>query len=132
MYEGDLNKTEKYENLKVDMKTLLEALNNQRDDSKWFLEFINRYYNMATLASYDSFKGVCGLLGIERPDIEKAAFYDRNSREPVDKKLKQVLKGLLIGGIGLRINMTVNMQMQNFKRFKKRAFNRFSETYLKL
>ena len=76
------------------MKTLLEALNNQRDDSKWFLEFINRYYNMATLASYDSFKGVCGLLGIERPDIEKAAFYDRNSREPVDKKLKQVLKGL--------------------------------------
>lgn len=94
MYEGDLHKTEKYENLKVDMKTLLEALNNQRDDSKWFLEFINRYYSMSTLASYDSFTGLCGLLGIERRDIEKAAFYDRNSREPVDKKLKQVLKGL--------------------------------------
>lgn len=94
MYEGDLNKTEKYENLKVDMKTLLEALNNQRDDSKWFLEFINRYYSMSTLASYDSFKRLCGLLGIERRDIEKTAFYDRNSREPVDKKLERVLKEL--------------------------------------
>ena len=76
------------------MKTLLEALNNQRDDSKWFLEFINRYYSMSTLASYDSFKGLCGLLGIERRDIEKTAFYDRHSREPVDKKLEGVSRVL--------------------------------------
>ena len=49
---------------------------------------------MSTLASYDSFKGLCGLLGIERRDIEKTAFYDRHSREPVDKKLERVLKEL--------------------------------------
>lgn len=55
MFVGNWDKTEKYNNLSVRMSVVDKAL-NAREDTEWFLEFVNGFYRELTLVSYKSVK----------------------------------------------------------------------------
>lgn len=62
MFTGNWQKTEKYSNLSVKMSIVDKAL-NAREDSAWFLEFVDEFYREITLVSYQSVKDQMNLLG---------------------------------------------------------------------
>ena len=87
MFAGNWDKTEKYENLSVKMSIVDRAL-NAREDTEWFLEFVNGFYRELTLVSYKSVKDQMNLLGLELQEIADAVFYERDSNVRTKKKLE--------------------------------------------
>ena len=93
MFAGNWDKTEKYENLSVKMSVVDKAL-NAREDTEWFLEFVNGFFRELTLVSYKSVKDQMKLLGLELQEIADAVFYERDSDIRTKKKLETCLEGL--------------------------------------
>ena len=94
LFHGDWTpKTEKYQNLKLDMKTLEAAISDEWSDN-WLKEWIHRTYADQSLMSYEAFTGVCNLLGLSIKDIADQAFYDTNSRIPTKDKLRDKIDSL--------------------------------------
>lgn len=93
MFVGNWDKTEKYNNLSVKMSIVDKAL-NAREDTEWFLEFVNGFYRELTLVSYKSVKDQMNLLGLELQDIADAVFYEMGSNIKTKDKLENCLEGL--------------------------------------
>ncbi len=93
MFVGNWDKTEKYNNLSVRMSIVDKAL-NAREDTEWFLEFVNGFYRELTLVSYKSVKDQMNLLGLELQDIADAVFYEMGSNIKTKDKLENYLERL--------------------------------------
>lgn len=93
MFVGNWDKTEKYNNLSVRMSIVDKAL-NAREDTEWFLEFVNGFYRELMLVSYKSVKDQMNLLGLELQDIADAVFYEMGSNIKTKDKLENCLEGL--------------------------------------
>ncbi len=94
MFHGDwAPRTEKYQNLKLDMKTLEVAITDDGSD-EWLKNWINNKYSGKPLMSFEDFVEVCNLLALDVKDIADKIFYDKNSRTPTRDKLKYILNGL--------------------------------------
>lgn len=93
MFVGNWDKTEKYCNLSVRMGVVDKAL-NAREDTDWFLDFVNGFFREITLVSYKSFKDQMNLLGIDVQEIADAVFYEVKSSIKTKDKLGNCLDGL--------------------------------------
>lgn len=93
MFTGGWEKTEKYNNLSVKMSIVDKAL-NAREDTEWFIEFVNDFYKEKTLVSYESVKDQMNLLGLNIQDVADGVFYERGSDVKTKEKLKNSLEGL--------------------------------------
>lgn len=93
MFAGNWDKTEKYCNLSVRMSIVDRAL-NAREDTDWFLDFVNGFYREITLVSYKSVKDQMNLLGLDLQEIADAVFYEVNSDIKTKDKLENCLEGL--------------------------------------
>ena len=98
IYNENWERTNKYENLQVNMKVIEVALKSG-EDIDWFLEFINGYYRTITMVSYESVRDQLNLLGIKLAHVADGAFFQRGAsciiqkygipRKVVDKKIPQ-------------------------------------------
>lgn len=93
IYNENWDRTDKYENLKVNMKVIEVALKSG-EDIDWFLEYINNYYRAITMISYESVKDQFKLLGINLAHIADRAFYQREGTERTKDKFKRRLNEL--------------------------------------
>lgn len=93
MFAGNWEKTEKYNNLSVRMSVVDKAL-NAREDTEWFLEYVNGFYREITLVSYKSVKDQMNLLGLELQEIADAVFYEMGSEIKTKDKLENCLEEL--------------------------------------
>ncbi len=93
IYDENWERTEKYSNLQVGMKTIEIALKSG-EDIDWFLEYINDYYKAITMVSYESVKDQLNLLGIDLKKVADRAFYNRGEREKTRVKLRRRLNEL--------------------------------------
>ena len=75
IYNENWDRTDKYENLQVNMKVIEVALKSG-EDIDWFLEYINNYYRSITMVSYESVKDQLKLLGINLAPVADGAFYE--------------------------------------------------------
>lgn len=93
IYNENWDRTEKYENLQVNMRVIEVALKSG-EDIDWFLEYINSYYQKITMVSYESVKDQLLLLGINIADVADKAFYQSGADEKTKDKLKRRLNEL--------------------------------------
>lgn len=93
IYNENWSRTEKYDNLQVNMKVIEVALKSG-EDIDWFLEYINGYYRAITMVSYESVKDQLNLLGIKSELVAERAFYQRGGTEKTKDKLKRRLNEL--------------------------------------
>ena len=93
IYDENWERTEKYSNLQVGMKTIEIALKSG-EDIDWFLEYINDYYKAITMVSYESVKDQLNLLEIDLKKVADRAFYNRGEREKTRVKLRRRLNEL--------------------------------------
>jgi hypothetical protein len=93
IYDENWERTDKYENLQVNMNVIEVALKSG-EDIDWFLEYINGYYRAITMVSYDSVREQLNLLGINSALVAEGAFYQRGGTENTKVKLKRRLNEL--------------------------------------
>ncbi|MBD5514424.1 MAG: hypothetical protein HDR06_07155 [Lachnospiraceae bacterium] len=93
IYNENWCRTDKYVNLQVNMKVIEVALKSG-EDIDWFLEYINDYYRVITMVSYESVKDQFNLLGINLTHVADRAFYQRGETEKPKDKLKRRLNEL--------------------------------------
>lgn len=93
IYNENWCRTDKYENLQVNMKVIEVALKSG-EDIDWFLEYINNYYRVITMVSYESVKNQLNLLGIDLASVADGAFYQRGGTENTKDKFKKSLNEL--------------------------------------
>ena len=93
IYNENWERTEKYDNLQVNMKVIEVALKSG-EEIDWFLDYINGYYRAMTMVSYDSVKDQLNLLGINLSSVANRAFYQRGGTEKTIKKMKRRLNEL--------------------------------------
>ncbi|MBS5363601.1 MAG: HEPN domain-containing protein [Butyribacter sp.] len=93
IYNENWEHTDKYENLKVNMKVIEVALKSG-EDIDWFLDYINNYYRAITMVSYESVKDQFNLLGINLEHIADRAFYQMGETENTKDKFKRCLNEL--------------------------------------
>lgn len=95
MFNGYWTKTDKYYELILKMHYIERAL-SESDNLSWLKDWINANYSSQTLMSFDSFKSVCKLLGLDIKAIANASFYEEGSKDPTSNKLKNFLTELYI------------------------------------
>ncbi|MCM1156534.1 MAG: HEPN domain-containing protein [Roseburia sp.] len=93
IYNENWNRTDKYDNLQINMKVIEVALKSG-EDIDWFLEYINGYYRVITMVSYESVKDQFNLLGIDLGHVADRAFYQRGGSEGTKYQLKRRLNEL--------------------------------------
>ena len=93
IYNENWARTDKYDNLQVNMKVIEVALKSE-EDIDWFLEYINDYYRTVTMVSYESVRDQLNLLGIKLELVADGAFYQRGGTEKTKDKLKRRLNEL--------------------------------------
>lgn len=94
IYHGDWsNKTLKYHHLVFDMDCVERAIRDTEDDM-WLKDRINELYKSETMMSYERFKDVCNLIGLNIKEIADAVFYEPGSTEKTDAKLHRELDRL--------------------------------------
>lgn len=93
IYNENWNRTDKYDNLQVSMKVIEIALKSG-EDIDWFLEYINGYYQVITMVSYESVSNQLKLLGIDLIRVADNAFYQRGETEKPKYKIKRRLNEL--------------------------------------
>ncbi|MDE7417433.1 MAG: hypothetical protein K2N44_14230 [Lachnospiraceae bacterium] len=93
IYDEKWEKTDKYKNLQISMEIIEIALTSD-GDIDWFLEYINHYYQVITMVSFDSVKDQFNLLGIDLAAVADGAFYQRDGEEKTKYKLKRRLNEL--------------------------------------
>ncbi len=95
IYEENWERTDKYNNIQVNMKVIEMALKSG-EDIDWFLEYINGHYRKLTMVSYDSVKDQLNLLGINPASVADRVFYQRGGTEKTGVKLKRRLEELYL------------------------------------
>lgn len=93
IFDENWHRTDKYDNLHVNMKVIELALKSG-EDTDWFLEYINSYYRSITMVSYESLKDQFRLLGIDLSAVADRAFYQSGETEKTKSKLKRRLNEL--------------------------------------
>ena len=93
IYDEKWEKTDKYKNLQISMEIIEIALKSG-GEIDWFLEYINHYYQVITMVSFDSVKDQFNLLGIDLAAVADGAFYQRDGEEKTKDKLKRRLNEL--------------------------------------
>ena len=93
IYNENWSRTDKYENLQVNMKVIEVALKSG-EDIDWFLEYINNFYRAITMVSYESVKDQFNLLGIKLASVADRAFYQRGGTENTKHKFERRLNEL--------------------------------------
>ena len=93
IYNENWERTNKYENLQVNMKVIEVALKSG-EDIDWFLEFINGYYRTITMVSYESVRDQLNLLGIKLAHVADGAFFQRGGTDNTKNKLRRRLNEL--------------------------------------
>lgn len=93
IYDENWNRTDKYENIQINMKIIENAL-KAGENTDWFLEYINRYYRAITMVSYESVRDQLNLLGINSAAVADRAFYQINGSEKTKDKMQRRLNEL--------------------------------------
>lgn len=93
IYDEKWEKTEKYNNLQVSME-MIEVAMKSGEETDWFLEYFNEYYQTITMVSYDSVREQLKLLGIELEFIADRAFYRNGETEKTRDRMKRRLNEL--------------------------------------
>jgi len=92
-FEGEWDKTERYNNLMVRMPYIEQALDNP-DDNSWFTDYINSEFSRTAMMSYDVVKKQFNLLGIDIKEAADRAFYCRGADEKTGDKLRRRINQL--------------------------------------
>ena len=93
IFEGQWDKTPKYQNIKIDME-LIEQVLHGNVDGEWFAIFVNNMYAKITMVSFESVRDQMNLIGLKIKKIADSAFYDINSNEKPISKLKRIINTL--------------------------------------
>lgn len=93
IFSGNWDKTDKYENIEIQMRVIEIAL-KAREDTDWFLNFVNSCYEKITMVSFESVKDQINLLGMDIISIADRAFYAIESTEKTKDKFKRRLDEL--------------------------------------
>lgn len=93
IYHGIWGETDKYNNFQVSMQVVSQAL-KERENSDWFIEYINKQYQNVTMMSWDSIKSQINLIGLDINSIAKNAFYKKGASEKEIDKLKRRINDL--------------------------------------
>lgn len=93
IYDENWNRTDKYENIQINMKIIENAL-KAGENTDWFLEYINRYYRAITMVSYESVRDQLNLLGISSAAVADRAFYQIDRTEKTKDKMQRRLNEL--------------------------------------
>ncbi|WP_310604054.1 HEPN domain-containing protein [Anaerosporobacter sp.] len=93
IFLGNWDKTEKYQNIEIQMRFIEIAL-KARENTDWFLEFVNNCYEKITMVSFESVKDQMNLLGIDIRAVADRAFHERGQEEKTKDKLKRRLNEL--------------------------------------
>lgn len=93
IFDGNWEKTEKYKNLSVRMSVVDQAL-KAKENTGWFLEFVNSFYREETLISYNAVKDQMNLLGIDINTVADKVFYDKNSNVKTIAQMRLRLEDL--------------------------------------
>ena len=88
IYEGVWEETSKYKNIEVKMDIVSKAL-RETESSEWFIEFINSKYAGVTMMAWESIKSQLNLIGLNVQNVARDAFYDKDSSEKVEIKIKR-------------------------------------------
>lgn len=93
IYSENWERTDKYRNIQIKMEAIEEALKSG-EESDWFLEYINGYYQAITMVSYGSVKEQLNLLGVDLAAVADRAFHQKDGLEKTKDKLKRRLNEL--------------------------------------
>lgn len=93
IFNGDWPKTERYNNLKVEMKLIDTAIKNP-ESCDWLLNYINEKNKKEVYISLDSMRDQLNLLGIEFESVVNNAFSNKSNSEGIPLNGKQVIKDL--------------------------------------
>lgn len=93
IFNGDWPKTDRYNNLKVEMKLIDSAIKNP-ESCDWLLDYINEKNKKEVYISLDSMRDQLNLLGIEFERVVTNAFSDKSNSEGIPLNGKQVIKDL--------------------------------------
>lgn len=93
IFNGDWPKTDRYNNLKVEMKLIDAAIKNP-ESCDWLLDYINEKNKKEVYISLDSMRDQLNLLGIEFERVVTNAFSDKSNSEGIPINGKQVIKDL--------------------------------------
>lgn len=92
-FEGEWEKTDRYNNLMVKMPYIERALDDP-DDNSWFTDYINSEFSRTAMMSYEIVKRQLNLLGIDIKKAADKAFYCRGADEKTGDKLKRRINEL--------------------------------------
>lgn len=95
IFNGDWPKTERYNNLKVEMKLIDDALKNP-ESYEWLLNYINEKIKREVYISLDSMKDQLNLLGIRFDSVINIAFDKKYTDDGKPVNGKQIIKDLFI------------------------------------
>lgn len=93
IFNGDWPKTERYNNLKVEMKLIDAAIKNP-ESCDWLLSYINNKNKREVYISLESMREQLNLLGIEFESVVKNAFSDKSNAREFSSNGKQIIKDL--------------------------------------
>lgn len=95
IFNGDWPKTERYNNLKVEMKLIDDALKNP-ESYEWLLNYINEKIKREVYISLDSMKDQLNLLGIRFDSVINIAFDKKYTDDGKPVNGKQIIRDLFI------------------------------------
>ena len=93
MFNGEWEKTEKYQNLTIDMGTV-EAGFQSPESCQWLADYLDRALGRDTYMSFSSVKDQLNLLGLELREIADEAFFVQGSKEKTLDRMKDCLNRL--------------------------------------
>lgn len=93
MFNGEWEKTDRYNKIKIEIKYIDEAINNP-ESHDWFLKYINMCIMKVTYASFESIKEQLHLLGLDFERIKEEFDKINLIKEKNDLSLNDLLKKL--------------------------------------
>ncbi|WP_296558584.1 HEPN domain-containing protein [uncultured Acetobacterium sp.] len=90
---GEWMSTQKFENFRINLAVVIEAIRNPEDPS-WFLESINQTYATVSFMSFTAIKDQLNLIGIDPKSVADDAFFHHGSAEKTVDQLKKALDEL--------------------------------------
>ncbi len=93
IFKDEWPKTDRYKNLKVEMRLVEDAINNP-ESYEWLLNYINERNKREVYISLESMKDQLNLLGIEFNNVIDTAFSNKYNNEGQLLNGKQVIKDL--------------------------------------
>ena len=92
-HESFDKKTKQYLNLKLSMLNVERALDDC-DNDEWLKSWVNERYAAETFMSFEAFKNICNMLGLEIQTIADKTFYETGSKVKTVDKLRNKINEL--------------------------------------